>query len=93
MGVATVPYSPNMNACAERFVRSVRAECLDWMIVFNQKQLRNIMREYVKYYNTVRPHQGIGKVPDATSVENATGRILKEPLLFGLHHRYYRGTA
>ena len=56
MGVAVVPYSPNMND-AERFVRSVRAECLDWMIVFNQKQLRNIMREYVKYYNTVRPHR------------------------------------
>ena len=93
MGVATVPYSPNMNAYAERFVRSVRAECLDWMIVFNHKQLRNIIREYVKYYNTVRPHQGIGKVPDGGEKSDCMGRIRKEPVLFGLHHRYYREAA
>jgi transposase InsO family protein len=92
-GIATVPYSPNMNAYAERFVRSVRTECLDWMIVFSQNQLRNIMREYVRYYNSSRPHQGIGKVPDGTQSDDTTGRILKEPVLFGLHHRYYRKAA
>ena len=92
-GIATVPYSPNMNAYAERFIRSIRAECLDWMIVFNHKQLRNIIREYVKYYNTVRPHQGIGKVPDGVQSDNKIGRIRKESVLFGLHHRYYRETA
>lgn len=92
-GVATVPYSPNMKAYAERFVRSIRTECLDWMIVFNQNQLRNIMREYVRYYNSSRPHQGVGKVPDGTQSENTTGRIRKEPVLFGLHHRYYRKAA
>ena len=92
-GVATVPYSPNMNAYAERFVRSVRTECLDWMIVFNQTQLRNIMKEYVKYYNSMRPHQGLGRVPDGNQSERKTGRIRKERMLFGLHHRYYRETA
>ena len=92
-GIATVPYSPNMNAYAERFVRSVRNECLDWMIVISQNQLRNIMREYVTYYNKDRPHQGIGRVPDSEKDENITGRILKEPVLFGLHHRYFRETA
>lgn len=92
-GVATVPYSPNMNAYAERFVRSVRTECLDWMIVFNQTQLRNIMKEYVKYYNSMRPHQGIGRVPDGEQSESKTGRVRKERVLFGLHHRYYRETA
>ncbi len=45
-GVAITPYSPNMNAYAERFVRSVRQECLDWFIVFNETQLRKIMKEY-----------------------------------------------
>ncbi len=92
-GIATVPYSPNMNAFAERFVRSIRSECLDYLIVFTQKQLRNIMREYVHYYNKERTHQGIGKIPDRTPDRNSTGKIRKEPVLFGLHHRYYRETA
>jgi transposase InsO family protein len=92
-GVATVPYSPNMNAYAERFVRSVRSECLDWLFVISQNQLRNIMREYVKYYNSSRTHQGIGRIPDGSVETNRTGKIKKEPVLFGLHHRYYRETA
>ncbi len=89
-GVSTTPYSPNMNAYAERFVRSIRTECLDWMYVINQNQVRNIMREYIRYYNSYRPHQGIGRIPDATVIQQTTGSIRKERLLFGLHHRYYR---
>jgi transposase InsO family protein len=92
-GIATVPYSPNMNAYAERFVRSIRTECLDWMIVINQNQLRNIMREYVQYYNYARPHQGIGRVPEDTVAQQTNGAIKKEAVLFGLHHRYYRQAA
>jgi hypothetical protein len=52
-GVATSPYSPNLNAYAERFIRSVRHECLDWFIIFSEKQLRNILKQYMEYYNFV----------------------------------------
>jgi len=63
-GVATVPYAPNMNAYAERFVRNVREDCLDHFIIFNWRQLNNIVGQYVRYYNAQRPHMGLGgKVP------------------------------
>ena len=89
-GVAITPYSPNMNSYAERFVRSVRSECLDHFVVMNHGHLRNLVKSYMKYYNTMRPHQGIdGKVPDGHKPES-DGEIGKVPVLFGLHHHYYR---
>ena len=57
------PRSPNLNAYAERFVRSIKHECLNKMIFFSQKQLRHAVNQYVEHYNTERPHQGIGNVP------------------------------
>jgi hypothetical protein len=50
-----------MNAIAERFVGSVRREALDCFIIINQTQVQYILREYIKYYNTMRPHQGINQ--------------------------------
>lgn len=47
--VAISPYSPNMNAFAERFIRSIRQECLDWFIIFHKKQLWSILKEYMEY--------------------------------------------
>jgi transposase InsO family protein len=58
--IPTVPYSPNLNAYAERFVRSLRQECLDHFIIFTWTQLRRIVKEYIGYYNDYRPHQGLG---------------------------------
>jgi putative transposase len=92
-GVATVPYSPNMNAFAERFVRSVRQECLDYFIIFSEKQLRRIFSEYVNYYNNYRPHQGVGCIPNPPPDIPKDGEIKAKPVLFGLHHHYYRKTA
>jgi len=89
-GVATVPYSPNMNAYAERFVRSIRQECLDHFIVFNSFHLRNLIREYVRYYNTQRPHQGINNTIPERQESLKTGEIKKEKILFGLHTCYSR---
>ena len=63
-GVATTPYSPNLNAYAERFIRSIRQECLDWFVIFSEKQLRNILKSYMEYYNKFRPHQGLGAIPE-----------------------------
>jgi hypothetical protein len=93
-GVSTLPYSPNMNAYAERFVRSVRQECLDHLIIFTDWQLRNVIREYIKYYNNYRPHQGLKGIPKGLPAEcSKTGEIKKKELLYGLHHHYYRETA
>jgi transposase InsO family protein len=58
-GVATSPYSPDMNAYAERFVRSTRQECLDHFVIFTETQLRRVVKSYIDYYNNYRPHQGL----------------------------------
>jgi len=91
---AIVPYSPNMNAFAERFVRSVRRECLDSFVIFTCGQLRRIMESYIEYYNNHRPHQGLKSIPNAPPGEvPKVGAIRQKPLLYGLHNHYYRETA
>jgi hypothetical protein len=93
-GVATVPYSPNMNAYAERFVRSVRQECLDYFIIFTYGQLCRIIKSYVDYYNNYRPHQGIKGIPNGMSNHiSKNGAIKQKPMVFGLHNHYYREAA
>jgi transposase InsO family protein len=92
-GAATSVKAPNMNAFAERFVRSVRREALDNFIVVSEKQLRFILERYVLYYNSLRPHQGIGqRVPDGYTPQT-TGTIISHSVLDGLHHHYTRKTA
>jgi putative transposase len=95
---ATSIKTPNMNAIAERFVRSVRNEALDNFILLNQKQISKIIKEYVEYYNCNRPHQGIqhipkGKPPDITQSDFSTANIRKRKVLGGVHHHYYREVA
>jgi len=88
--VCTSVKAPNMNAFAERFVRSVRRECLDNFIVVNEKQARSLVSEYVDYYNHLRPHQGIDQdIPQGYEPESC-GNIRVSPILGGLHHHYYR---
>ena len=92
--VAIVPYSPNMNAYAERFVRSVRQECLDYFVIFTEGQLRRIIKSYIEYYNNYRPHQGLKGIPNGMPGEcSKTGEIKQKSLLFGLHNHYYREAA
>jgi putative transposase len=65
-GVAIVPVgpaAPNLNAHAERWVLSIKSECLDHFWVFGEDHLRHLIGEYVAFYNDVRPHQGVGNVP------------------------------
>jgi hypothetical protein len=64
--ICTSIEAPNMNAIAERFVKSVRNEALDNFLLFNEKQIRNILIKYINYYNSLRPHQGINAVPTGT---------------------------
>lgn len=51
--------APNANAFAERWVRSIREECLDRILILNHRHLRHVLQEYEQYYNEARPHQGI----------------------------------
>jgi transposase InsO family protein len=92
-GVATVPFSPDMNAYAERFVGSIRREFLDHVIVFTYRQLHRLIKEYVNYYNSLRPHQGIGNnIPDGYPPQSE-GEIVSRPVLFGMYRHYYRKAA
>jgi putative transposase len=89
-GVRTSIQAPNMNAIAERFVGSVRREALDYFILFHENQIKNILKEYVDYYNSLRPHQGIAqKIPNGYKPKSR-GRVLKLPILGGLCNHYLR---
>ena len=83
--------APNANAFAERWVRTVRHECLDKMIIINEAHLRQVLKEYVAYYNTARPHQGIEQqmpIPYPTSV--SAGEVRTRSVLGGIINDYYR---
>ncbi len=62
------PRSPNMNPFAEAWVQRTKHEVLNHFMVFGEKHLRHLMHEWVTYYHTVRPHQGLGNVPIAGSL-------------------------
>jgi hypothetical protein len=79
--VVSAAQSPWQNPYAERLIGSIRRECLDHLIVFNERQLRRILREYFAYYNEVRPHQALEKnAPVVREVEPpAKGKIISLP--------------
>jgi putative transposase len=89
------PRSPNLNPFAERFVRSIKAECLESMILFGERSLRHVIREYVAHYHAERNHQGIGNVipfPDDRVRING-GQIIQSERLGGLLNFYHRRAA
>ena len=57
------PRAPNLNAHAERFVLSIKSECLDHFTVFGEKHLRHLLSEYLTHYHEECPHQGTGNMP------------------------------
>jgi putative transposase len=90
------PYhAPRANAVCERFLGSVRRECLDHFLVFHQKQLHHLLNAYVAYFNQARPHQGIQQqipeppVPSAL-LHDRSDRVISVPVLGGLHHDHQR---
>jgi len=87
--------SPWQNPYVERVIGSIRRECLDHTIVINEKHLRRVLREYFKYYHGSRTHLGLEKdCPEPRSVESPDfGSIHSEPMVGGLHHRYFRQAA
>ncbi len=82
------------NAICERFMGSVRRECLDHLLIFGDQQLYRAIAEYVRYFNRARPHQGINqRIPEAPRCERAEsshGKIIAFPVLGGLHHDFRR---
>ena len=89
--VHTPVRAPRANADAERWVRSVREECLDLLIILNTAHLKYALHEYEHFFNTARPHQGIGqKIPDPPLEVSSGGRVRRRDLLGGVLHDYYR---
>jgi putative transposase len=81
------------NAVCERFLRSVRRECLDHLLIFSERQLLRIATAYVAYINHARPHQGPHQQIPCYTEEDATdasssGKVIAFPVLNGLRHDY-----
>ncbi len=72
--VRTPFQAPKANAIAERWVRSVREECLDRLLILNERHLYRVLNEYITYYNEARPHQGIEQQTPIVSNRNVTRR-------------------
>ncbi len=93
--VLTAPRSPWQNGYAERFIGSLRRECLDHVIALNEDHLRHVVRSYVRYHNRSRTHLSLAKdAPEPRPVHRGPHRkVVALPEVGGLHHRYERLAA
>jgi putative transposase len=89
--------APKANAHAERWVQTVRAECLDWTLVCGRRHLLRLLRAYVRHYNQQRPHRGLAlAVPEAgerTSSQVNPRKVRRRDVLGGLIHEYHEVAA
>lgn len=88
----TAPRAPWQNGFAERFAGTIRRELLDHVIVFSERHLLRLARDYVRYYNADRPHSALGgDTPAGRPIEGPEcGDVVALPRVGGLHHRYAR---
>ena len=90
--IKTPVRSPRANAFAERWVRTVRTECLDWILIVGRRHLERVLREYVGHYNQQRPHRGIDlSVPvprNRFTAATPSEHVHRHDLLGGLVHEY-----
>jgi len=83
--------APNCNAYAERFVRSIKEECLERVIVFGERHLRRTIAEFVAHYHAERNHQGIGnELIDPFERADGQGRVRRRQRIGGMLNYYYR---
>jgi len=83
--------APNCNAYAERFVRSIKEECLERVIVFGERHLRRTIAEFVAHYHAERNHQGIGnELIDPLERADGQGRVRRRQRIGGILNYYYR---
>jgi putative transposase len=93
--VLKTPYrAPRTSALCERFLGSLRRECLDHLLILNERHLYRVVREYKRYFNHTRPHQGIEQYipcqPKRPEASPAIGKVASRPVLGGLHHDYWQ---
>ena len=90
--IVTIPdRAPRANAFAERWVCSVRHECLDQILIVNERYLRRVLQEYVEFYNQARPHRSLDQQFPISGPERSTeGPIHGRNVLGGILHDYYR---
>ena len=92
--VLTPCHTPQANAIAERWIRSVRQQALDPILILGQWHLRQVLVEYVDFYNQARPHQGLEQDIPIPRLACATdGPIRRREVLGGVLHDYYRRVA
>lgn len=95
----TPPQAPRANAFAERWIGTVRRECLDRLLIVNQRHLRSVLGQYVEHYNGHRPHQSLDQAsplrkPASPALRLVTGhgppdRVERKEVLGGLIHEYH----
>ena len=88
--------APQANAYAERFVRTVHAECLDWLLIIGRHHLETVLGIYTAHYNRERPHRGLALLsPDSTKADPppSDGEVKRCDRLGGLIHEYHRAAA
>lgn len=93
--VLTAPRSPWQSPYIERFIGSVRRECLDHIIIINRTGLRRVLTDYFEYYERSRTHLSLEKdAPVSRPIQpESVGRVIEIPMVGGLHHRYERHAA
>ena len=89
--IRTPVRAPKANAFAERWVRTVREECLDHLLVYSTAHLESVLTEYVEHYNQARPHRGLHlSSPSPRQDQPSTGEIRRRDVLGGIIHDYQR---
>jgi transposase InsO family protein len=88
--ISTPIRAPRANAGIERLIGTLRRECLDHVIVLNERHLTSVLTEFVRSYNQERPHRTLGLQTREPKLRPMTGPIQSRPLLNGLHHAYER---
>lgn len=96
--IPLMPYSPNLNGHAERWIQSVKRECLDHFIVFGERHLDYLLEEYAQHYNTERPHSACLHLPpshirDRDGPNTESTRVTCQSRLGGLLRHYHRAAA
>ena len=84
------PFTPQMNARMENFIRAIKTECLDKMIITSETQLRLVVKEYLEYWNHYRPHSGLGGAMVKPYPQDDDGEVVETSFLGGLLHGYRR---
>jgi transposase InsO family protein len=88
--------SPNLNSFAERWVRSMKSECLSRVIPLGERHLRHLLAEYVTHYHAERNHQGLGNrliEPPVANTNSGEGVVLRRERIGGLLSYYFRDAA